>query len=76
MGGVRSTPEGMTSNVFSFSVTDQKVIEELDKALTAGKRVKLHYRQVWVSGVAKGSTDYFITKVEVVEEQRVDDRLF
>lgn len=68
MGGLRPTENGgVTSNVFGFSVSDTAVVTEVDNALTSGKRVKLHYRQVWTSGVTQGSTDYFITKVEVVD---------
>lgn len=68
MGGMRSNAEGnLTSNVFLFSVTEPAVVEEIDKALTNGQRVKLYYRQVWASGAMKGDTDYFITKVEMVD---------
>lgn len=68
MGGVRSNVEGnLTSNIFEFSVVDPAMAEEVDKALTSGKRVKLHYRQVWMGGFTKGNTDYFITKVELVD---------
>lgn len=70
MGGLRPSGDGQSvvPNVFLFSVTDPAVCEQIDQAMTKGNRVKVHYQQVWVAGMAKGETSYFIKKVEEVSE--------
>lgn len=51
-----------------FSVEDPAVAEEVNKAMLSGKKVVLHYCQKYYKVAWKGQTDYFITKVEYVNE--------
>lgn len=48
---------------FLFSVSDPKVIAELE-ALPTGKKVRLYYRQTTATWQPSGGTSYFITSVE------------
>ncbi len=74
-GHLNVTQTGMNSSVpFDFSIDndnpDQKVIKMLDSAAQHGWKVKLVYHETagknWFSN--RGETNYFITKVEVLEK--------
>ncbi len=68
MGGLRTgnAEDGLEGNLWKFSVLDENVVEELMKA--EGKRVKLGYKERYKAMVWQGDTNYFIVKVEVIEE--------
>ncbi len=68
MGGLRTgdAKDGLEGNLWNFSVLDESVITDLENA--EGKRVKLSYKQRYKAFVWQGETDYFIVKVEVIEE--------
>lgn len=51
-----------------FSVEDEAVAAEVDKAMLSGKKVVLHYCQKFYKVSWKGETDYFVTKVEYMAE--------
>lgn len=51
---------------WDFTVSDTAVIEEL-KNIPPGQRVRLHYKQYFVTMPFSGDTDYRVTKVERVK---------
>ena len=58
---------GSTPEKFYFTVMDDKVAEEVSKAI--GKRVSLHYEQkVGIPTSCFGETRYYVKGVEVVHE--------
>ena len=66
LGGVDASPEsGIIGNIWDFSVKK----EEVHKALMSaeGKKVTLHYDEINKAMPWQGDTNYFITKVDVVE---------
>ena len=65
LGGFQNNPNGVTGNIWEFSVWKDEVYEELQDY--EGKQVKLHYRQKYKAMPWQGDTDYFIYKVELVE---------
>jgi hypothetical protein len=69
MDGFNQSANGSTSNVFAFTVTDDKVVKEIQDAQEKGERVKLHYHQVLVNGSWTADTDYRIDQVEVVKNE-------
>lgn len=59
---------GAMPEIFFFSVRDDAVANEINKYL--GRRVKLSYEQhKGVPSSCFGETEYFVTKIEVVEDQ-------
>jgi hypothetical protein len=67
-----STDEGaspVATRLWDFSVrnVDDKVIQEIDKALSRNGRVKLHYEEKLWQVFLWGDTKYFVTKVESTE---------
>jgi hypothetical protein len=57
---------GLVNNLWDFSVKDQSVADALEKVV--GKNVKLHYKQINSSFFWQGKTNYFVDKVDVVNE--------
>jgi hypothetical protein len=58
---------GSTTEKFYFTVMDDKVADEVSKAI--GKRVSLHYEQkVGIPTSCFGDTRYYVTGVQVVHE--------
>ena len=58
---------GSTPEKFYFTVMDEKVAEEVSKAI--GKRVSLHYEQkVGIPTTCFGETRYYVKGIEVVHE--------
>ena len=58
---------GTTSEKFLFSVWDDDVAAQINKAM--GKRVSLRYEQkVGIPTDCFGETDYFVTQIKVVDE--------
>jgi len=56
--------------IWEFSVhrSDEDVREAINKAVEQGYRVKLHYKQKFFQFDWRGKTEYFVYKVERVEE--------
>lgn len=46
----------------------ESVVEQVEDAMDSGKRVKIHYREQRSSQSWKGSTTYFVTEVEHLDE--------
>lgn len=57
--------QGVTSS-WAFTVSDDKVIEDIHKVQRSGDRCTLKYRQLLFSPIWQGDTSYFI--VEVIRE--------
>ncbi len=57
---------GTLPEIFHFTVPSDEVAAEMNRSL--GKRVRLHYEQhIGVPTKLFGESEYFVTKVEVVE---------
>jgi hypothetical protein len=54
------------NNIWEFSVRskDRAVVDSLEKAMTTGQRVRLHYEEKYQALPWMGETRYFIYKVE------------
>lgn len=66
LGGFDTNPDsGVSGNIWNFSIKNDAVHQELQKV--EGKKVTLHYNEVNNSMPWQGDTNYFITKVELVE---------
>lgn len=67
MGGLRTgnANDGLEGNLWQFSVLNEDVVEDLISA--EGKRVKLSYKERYRAMPWQGETNYFITKVEVID---------
>ena len=64
MGGVQTNDSGLTGNIWDFSIpkkADYQTIQTQE-----GQYVKLHYREVYKAMPWQGKTNYFVTKVELV----------
>jgi hypothetical protein len=67
-GGVENNgPDGGSSNVWNFSITDEKVIEDINAAVDNGYSVKLYYHEKYYTFWFWGDTKYFVYKVEQVK---------
>lgn len=66
LGGIdlHNEDEGL-SDTWSFSVTDDSVVKELEKY--QGTKVILHYKEINQSMPWQGETNYFVTSVERAE---------
>lgn len=63
--GMPNTAMSTGGNIWEFSVANNETYEKL---LTAeGKKVSLHYRQVYKNFFWQGDTNYFIDEVEIVQ---------
>lgn len=82
-GELHITQTGMNStmNEFQFSIDndkeDQNIINSIDSAAKFGWKVKLTYHETmgknWFEN--RGETDYFITKVDVLDKNPIADAL-
>lgn len=67
VGGIRANNEGtVISNMWEFSVVDDDVYQQLQKL--QGNKVVLSYKQTRKAFPWRGNTNYFVYKVELVEE--------
>ena len=57
----------MATTVWSFSVSDENVVKEIEKAVDNGSKVKLRYVEKYFQLDFCGDTKYFVTKVEEVD---------
>ena len=71
MGGMKSSTDQqghtqVAANVFVFSVTDDKIIQDVQQALDRGNPVKLTYHQYWITPIGQDST-YVIDRVDTIK---------
>jgi hypothetical protein len=56
------------SPIWDFSVKgDKALIEKLDQAILTNKRVKLHYKEMFVKLPWRGDSQYIVDEVELVD---------
>jgi hypothetical protein len=79
-GELNLTQTGMnTSSLFDFSIDndnqDQNVISTLDSAAVRGWKVKVKYHETtgWNWFKNRGETDYFVTNVEILDKNMVNN---
>jgi len=70
VGGLTNSEEGAIPTTWNFSVRkyEEEVLEEMERAMTEQKRVKLHYNEKYVQLFWRGDTKYFVYEVEILEE--------
>lgn len=68
LGGFKNQTKGdntsVVANVFEFTVSDQAVVDKIQKAMQNGDRVSLVYDEYLMHNPCNGSTDYFIVDVK------------
>lgn len=69
VGGLQGGGEGgdMATTVWSFSVSNDEVVKQIEKAVDDGSKVKLHYVEKYFQLDFCGDTKYFVTEVEKVK---------
>lgn len=65
LGGIEAGNDGITGNIWDFSVTNDEVVKQLQQL--EGRKVKLHYHERYKSMPWQGKTKYFIDKAERIE---------
>ena len=66
LGGFQSdTSDGLSGNIWSFSVTNNDIYKKLQQY--EGKRIKVHYRQRYRAFPWQGKTKYFVDEVTPVD---------
>lgn len=70
-GGFSEGSGDITSSIWYFSVksSNKEVLDDIDKAIDGGYRVKLYYEEKYMSVFFLGDTKYFVTRVERVREE-------
>lgn len=68
IGGLTSSAQGAIPTTWDFSISsgNDEVREKIEKAITEGRRVKLHYHEKFVQFSWKGDTKYFVYDVEIL----------
>jgi flagellar basal body-associated protein FliL len=71
MGGFRNTADAngsnvMTANIFKFSVKDDNVAKQVQKAMENGKTVELHYEESMWKPIDQ-STSYEVTEIKILK---------
>ncbi len=66
LGNYFSDKGNPSTSIWSFSVdpSADTVIKKLEEAVSSGKRVKLHYKEMYTQFSWRGDTKYFVYKVE------------
>lgn len=64
MGGVQTGDQGLSGNIWDFSVTKKSFYDTFQNH--EGQNVKLHYREVYKAMPWQGKTNYFVYKIEPV----------
>ncbi len=65
LGGFQHDPEGISGNIWDFSVPKKDVYEQLQHF--EGKQVKLFYKERYRAMPWQGKTTYFVYNVQEVE---------
>jgi hypothetical protein len=67
--GAQGQVGNMSNNLWAFTIAggDEKLVKDIEDAMTSGNRVKLHYEQRYLKFFWMGDTEYFITKVEATK---------
>lgn len=67
--GAQGQVGNMVSNLWQFTVEsgNEKLSNDIEDAMTTGKRVKLHYEQRYMKFSWMGDTEYFVTKVDAAQ---------
>ena len=65
LGGFQQNSEGISGNIWEFSVRDREVYGQLQSL--QGKQVKLYYKERYKAMPWQGKTNYFVYRVERVE---------
>ena len=76
--GIVSNGQSSGANVWDFSIDSQArhgentedIAKKLNEAFESGKKVKISYREVAKSWPWRGETDYFVQKVEYMDEKK------
>ncbi len=72
LGGFKTEgPEGITGNIWEFSVWKDDIYDELQDY--EGHQVKLYYREIIRAMPWQGKTNYFVYKIEPVKELGKDN---
>ncbi len=66
VGGYSNGTGSMTPQPFDFSVINDSVANQINEAVKTGQRVTLHYEQKLFKLPWNGDTQYFVTRVELV----------
>jgi hypothetical protein len=67
--GAQGQVGNMSNNLWAFTIDggNDKLVKDIENAMTSGKRVKLHYEQRYLKFFWMGDTDYFITSIEATQ---------
>lgn len=68
IGGFDQTNDIGVSNVWEFSVVDEKVLKDLNNAMDNSQRVKLLYHEKYVTLPWRGYTKQFVYEVQELGE--------
>ena len=70
VGGLTNSADGAIPTTWQFSVrrSEDKVLEDMERAMTEHKRVKLVYNEKYVQLFWRGDTHYFVHEVEILED--------
>ena len=56
------------ADTWHFSVNDDEIAREINEAVNKGEKVALHYRQKYFKLFWQGDTEYFIHKIDRVQD--------
>ena len=70
VGGLTNSSEGAIPTTWEFSVarSEEQVHRDIERAMTEHKRVKLHYVEKYVQLFWRGDTQYFVRKVDILQD--------
>ena len=70
VGGLSNTGDGAIPTTWSFSVrrSAEEVQEQIERAMSDQKRVKLFYDEKYVQLPWRGDTKYFVREVQILED--------
>jgi hypothetical protein len=70
VGGLTNSSEGAIPTTWKFTVarSEEQVHQDMERAMTEHKRVKLHYEEKYMQLFWRGDTPYFVHKVEILAD--------
>ena len=70
VGGLTNSADGAIPTTWNFTVrrSNEKVQRDMERAMTEGRRVKLHYDEKYVQLFWRGDTPYFVREVELLND--------